>query len=396
MNKKSILFKASLLSISMVIAGGPAASFLIPLIQASFTNQSTSAIELIATIPNFGILLFVLLSNFVLKVIGRRNTVLLGLSIALVSGLIPVIADNYYLILLSRFFFGVGIGMYNALAVSLITQLYDGNEQASLMGFQSALSFIGSTTMTLIVGHLTKFGWHTSFLAYALTLLPLVLFALFVKIPESEFETNEPLEKEKKAKETVNMATIGMMILAFTIFALFFVIMLKSATFLVETGIGKPEDAAKTLSTITMVGIGVGLLYGKIYKVLKQWVLPIGLTGMGLGFMIILFSNSVAMVMVGTIVSGLFYSMAAPFLFMLVGKLAPKNSINLATALYLVGVNLGVFLSPIINSWLSKIFQNQQASNNFLVNGIALMALGMISLIVLMMLKQKESKVMTD
>ena len=172
--------------------------------------------------------------------------------------------------------------------------------------------------------------------------------------------------------------------------------MLKSATFLVETGIGKPEDAAKTLSTITMVGIGVGLLYGKIYKVLKQWVLPIGLTGMGLGFMIILFSNSVAMVMVGTIVSGLFYSMAAPFLFMLVGKLAPKNSINLATALYLVGVNLGVFLSPIINSWLSKIFQNQQASNNFLVNGIALMALGMISLIVLMMLKQKESKVMTD
>ena len=396
MNKKSILFKASLLSISMVIAGGPAASFLIPLIQASFTNQSTSAIELIATIPNFGILLFVLLSNFVLKVIGRRNTVLLGLSIALVSGLIPVIADNYYLILLSRFFFGVGMGMYNALAVSLITQLYDGNEQASLMGFQSALSFIGSTTMTLIVGHLTKFGWHTSFLAYALTLLPLVLFALFVKIPESEFETNEPLEKEKKAKETVNMATIGMMILAFTIFALFFVIMLKSATFLVETGIGKPEDAAKTLSTITMVGIGVGLLYGKIYKVLKQWVLPIGLTGMGLGFMIILFSNSVAMVMVGTIVSGLFYSMAAPFLFMLVGKLAPKNSINLATALYLVGVNLGVFLSPIINSWLSKIFQNQQASNNFLVNGIALMALGMISLIVLMMLKQKESKVMTD
>lgn len=396
MNKKSILFKASLLSISMVIAGGPAASSLIPLIQASFTNQSTSAIELIATIPNFGILLFVLLSNFVLKVIGRRNTVLLGLSIALVSGLIPVIADNYYLILLSRFFFGVGMGMYNALAVSLITQLYDGNEQASLMGFQSALSFIGSTTMTLIVGHLTKFGWHTSFLAYALTLLPLVLFALFVKIPESEFETNEPLEKEKKAKETVNMATIGMMILAFTIFALFFVIMLKSATFLVETGIGKPEDAAKTLSTITMVGIGVGLLYGKIYKVLKQWVLPIGLTGMGLGFMIILFSNSVAMVMVGTIVSGLFYSMAAPFLFMLVGKLAPKNSINLATALYLVGVNLGVFLSPIINSWLSKIFQNQQASNNFLVNGIALMALGMISLIVLMMLKQKESKVMTD
>ncbi|PCS08640.1 hypothetical protein RU86_GL001024 [Lactococcus piscium] len=347
----------------MVIAGGPAASSLIPLIHASFANQSTSAIELIATIPNFGILLFVLLSNVVLKMIGRRNTVLLGLSIALISGLIPVFVDNYYLILMARFFFGVGIGMYNALAVSLITQLYSGDEQASLMGFQSALSFIGSTTMTLIVGHLTKFGWHTSFLAYLLTLLPLVLFALFVKIPESEFETTEKVEEKKHAKESINLATIGMLAFAFIIFSLFFVIMLKSATFLVETGIGKPEDAAKTLSTITMVGIGVGLLYGKIYKLLKQWVLPIGLTGMGLGFIIILFSHSVTMVMLGTIASGLFYSMAAPFLFMLVGKVAPKNSITLATSLYLVGVNLGVFLSPIINNGLSKMFHNQQAAN---------------------------------
>lgn len=396
MNKKSFIFKVSLLSISMVIAGGPAASSLIPLIHASFANQSTSAIELIATIPNFGILLFVLLSNVVLKMIGRRNTVLLGLSIALISGLIPVFVDNYYLILMARFFFGVGIGMYNALAVSLITQLYSGDEQASLMGFQSALSFIGSTTMTLIVGHLTKFGWHTSFLAYLLTLLPLVLFALFVKIPEGEFETTEKVAEKKHVKESINLATIGMLAFAFIIFSLFFVIMLKSATFLVETGIGKPEDAAKTLSTITMVGIGVGLLYGKIYKLLKQWVLPIGLTGMGLGFIIILFSHSVTMVMLGTIVSGLFYSMAAPFLFMLVGKVAPKNSITLATSLYLVGVNLGVFLSPIINNGLSKIFQNQQAANNFLINGIALIALGVISFIVLVMLKQREAKVTSN
>ena len=133
MNKNSVLFKASLLSISLVLVAGPVISSLIPLMQQSFPNQSTSSIELIATIPNFGILIFVLLSNIFIKFLGKKNTVLLGLLIALIAGIVPVFVDNYTVILVSRFLFGAGIGLFNALAVSLITELYDGDEQASLM-----------------------------------------------------------------------------------------------------------------------------------------------------------------------------------------------------------------------------------------------------------------------
>lgn len=389
MNKNSIIFKMSLLSIALVIAGGPAASSLIPLIRDSFPKQSISAIELVATIPNFGIMLFVVLGDVVLRFIGRRRTVLLGLSIALISGIMPVVVSNYYLLLLSRLFFGIGIGMYNALAVSLIIELYDGNEQANLVGFQTVMSFVGSTTMTLIVGKLLKFGWNTAFLAYALVALPLILFGLFVKISDADFEQGNQIQEEK-SKQRINAATFGMMLFAFTIFVLFFIIMLKTATFLIESGIGTAENAATILSTITMVGIVVGLLYGKIYKRLKHWVLPIGLTGMGLGFIIILSSHSVGMVMAGTIVSGFFYAHVPPFMYMLVGKLAPKNSVNLATAIYLIGVNLGVFLSPMINSWLSSAFHSSRAYDSFLINGIAIIGLAAISVVFLTVLRRKN------
>lgn len=163
MNKNSFLFKASLLSISLVLAAGPVIASLIPLMQQSFPDQSISSIELIATVPNFGILIFVLLSNIFVKFLGKKKTVLLGLILALISGLIPVFIENYTVILVSRFMFGAGVGLFNALAVSLITELYSGDEQASLMGLQGAMGSIGSTVMTLLVGYFTKFGWQNSF-----------------------------------------------------------------------------------------------------------------------------------------------------------------------------------------------------------------------------------------
>lgn len=395
MNKNSPLFKASLLSISLVLVAGPVISSLIPLMQASFPDQSISSIELIATIPNFGILIFVLLSNIFIKFLGKKNTVLLGLLIALIAGVIPVFIENYTVILVSRFMFGAGIGLFNALAVSLITELYSGDEQASLMGLQGAMGSIGSTVMTLLVGYFTKFGWQNSFLVYAITVLPLILFTLFVTLPSKNLEADST-NQGKKTKESINAATIGLMVFALLVYSLFFVVMLKTATLLVETGIGKPETAASILGAITIVGIVVGVFYGTIFKFIKQLVLPLGLLGMGLGFLIIMASNSVVMITVGAIIAGISFSLAAPFMFMLVGQLAPKNSANLATGVLLVGINLGVFLSPTINSSLSKLFGMTTASESFLISGIGLILLSIFSFIMLNLMKKKQHQVVTQ
>ena len=395
MNKNSPLFKASLLSISLVLVAGPVISSLIPLMQASFPDQSISSIELIATIPNFGILIFVLLSNIFIKFLGKKNTVLLGLLIALIAGVIPVFIENYTVILVSRFMFGAGIGLFNALAVSLITELYSGDEQASLMGLQGAMGSIGSTVMTLLVGYFTKFGWQNSFLVYAITVLPLILFTLFVTLPSKNLEADST-NQGKKTKERINATTVALMVFALLVSSLFFVVMLKTATLLVETGIGKPETAASILGSITIVGIVVGVFYGTIFKFIKQLVLPLGLLGMGLGFLIIMASNSVVMITVGAIIAGISFSLAAPFMFMLVGQLAPKNSANLATGVLLVGINLGVFLSPTINSSLSKLFGMTTASESFLISGIGLILLSIFSFIMLNLMKKKQHQVVTQ
>ncbi|MCJ1968406.1 MFS transporter [Lactococcus carnosus] len=394
MTKNSLLFKASLLSISLILASGPTISALIPLMHESFPGKSISSIELIATVPNFGILIFVLVSNFIIKVIGKKNTVILGLCIALIAGLMPVFSSDYTVVIFSRFMFGAGIGLYNALAVSLITEIYDGEEQASLMGLQGAMGSIGSSLMTLLVGYLTQYGWQKSFLVYAITVLPLILFALFITIPsaknmDSEIKYDKKLEKPK---EGINTPTIVLMIGALLVFALFFTLMLKTATLLVQKNIGQPSAAAGVLSTVTFSGILVGVIYGKIYKVLKEWVMPIGLFGLGVGFFVIMSANSIALVTTGAIISGVCFSLVAPCAFILVGRFAPKNSANLATSLLLVGINLGVFLSPTINAFISKLLNMTSASDAFLINGSGLIMLSLCSYVLLVFNSKKNSK----
>ena len=360
----------------------------------SFPGKSISSIELIATVPNFGILIFVLLSNFIIKVIGKKNTVILGLCIALIAGLMPVFSSDYTVVVFSRFMFGAGIGLYNALAVSLITEIYDGEEQASLMGLQGAMGSISSSLMTLLVGYLTQYGWQKSFFVYAITVLPLILFALFITIPSAQNMDSEIKydKKIEKPKEGINTPTIVLMIGALLVFALFFTLMLKTATLLVEKNIGQPSAAAGILSTVTFSGILVGIIYGKIYKVLKEWVMPIVLFGLGAGFFVIMSANSIALVTTGAIISGVCFSLVAPCAFILVGRFAPKNSANLATSLLLVGINLGVFLSSTINAFISKLVNMTRASDAFLINGSGLIMLSVCSYALLALNNKKNSK----
>lgn len=375
MNSRSPLFKLALLSISLFLASAPAVAPLIPLMEESYPALSKSSIEMITTMPNFGIMLFVLVSPFVSQRIGKKKCVLLGLAIALVAGVVPVFADSYPILLVSRFLFGAGLGLYNSLAVSLITETYEGREQATMVGWQAAAGSIGSTVLTLIMGHAAAVvGWQTSFAGYGLMVLPLVLFAVCVKIPPEE---DRPVSDGKKGgQQHVTAPIVVLTLLAIVVFASFFTVMIKTASLLVEQGIGTAADAANALGMLTIVGIAIDAFYGRIVARIERVILPAGLIGMGLSFLLISSAASLAAVTAGVLLSGFFYFLAAPYMFMLVSKVAPKNSVTLATGIYLFGINFGIFLSPYFNAALELLIHSSAAASAFLANGVLICVLG--------------------
>lgn len=87
MNKK--MMKFSLLSVSLILTSAGAVTSAIPSMSATYATRSLSAVELLTTAPSFMVTIFVLFSSFIARRIGQKQTVIIGLVIVSICGVLP-------------------------------------------------------------------------------------------------------------------------------------------------------------------------------------------------------------------------------------------------------------------------------------------------------------------
>lgn len=361
-NTKSFLFKFALLSISMLLMAAPNIAAAIPLMSKTFTGQSASAIETISTIPNLGIIAGIFISSILVNFLGQKKTVIFGLIVALIFGITPVFSNNYYVVIISRLLLGVGIGLFNSLAISMISDFYGGDELSTMMGFQSSVSSLGSSILSFLVGYLIAFGWHATFIIYAIALPIMIIFG--VVIPNVE---NKSVKHEKSVHQKVNFPVILISVMTFFIYAFFMVVTVKLADLLTYKNMGTGSQAATILGVFTLVSMAIGFVYGFIHKLLKQYTLVVGFSLMAVGFAILSRAASIANVTIGVVIVGLGFALVIPFIYTIINTIAPKGSENLASSVMLIFTNVGVFISPTLINYLSGLMGSQQPDMNMRV-----------------------------
>ncbi len=119
---KSLLQKMSVLSISLILTSSQAINGVIPQMKEAL-NISQSQSELLGTAPSISMVIFILLSSYIVKKLGMKKTTIAGLFLAGFGGIIPIFANSFFIVLFSRIILGMGLGMYNSLAVTCISAL---------------------------------------------------------------------------------------------------------------------------------------------------------------------------------------------------------------------------------------------------------------------------------
>ena len=289
--KLNLAAKFSLLSISILLMSHLAISPVIPSLYNFYNEQNSNiglaSVESLATIPAMMITIFVLLSNVVIKFLGKKNTVLLGLIIIFIFGLVPVFTSNFKLVLISRLFLGAGIGLFNSLSISLISDFFDNSTRGTMIGLRTAFLNIGKALTTFISGYLVILGVQYTFLVYALALPIFILFLFFV--PNSENIYN------KKVSGKFHKETIYLTLLTFFIGVSYMGATIKIPTLLIEKYFYHPSTVTNLLTILAISGIFSGLLFGFLVKRSKNLTLTIMLSFMTLGSMIFAFSNNIAL-----------------------------------------------------------------------------------------------------
>lgn len=354
---RKVMLILALLSLNILEQSAGVISATIPLMAKTFNGYSIVQVEMATTIVSIFVIVFVMASGVISNWIGQKQTAVLGLLVAAVSSVIPVFLSNFHVVIISRAIFGVGIGLANPLAISLIGEFFSGDTLANLMGWRSAVAGLGQSLMTFCAGYLLTINWHVAYTVYFLFIPALIFFVFFVPEPEkfglnADNSNEEKKEKESKFTWKGFSTVLGLALILFATMVISMIAYIKLAEFYVESHIGTPTQASTVLSIFGIAQLVGSALFGIVYKLFKNWTLYIGMLFSAIPLIGIGYAHSNLVVTVMFILMGLLGGLAIPYIFTKVAGVTNTKNAPLFNGIVLVGFNMGSFCAPILGKVL--------------------------------------------
>ena len=353
---KQFLEKVSILSLSLVLITSFSISSALPAMFDYYQGYSAGQVELLVSLPSFGIMAMLLLNGVLERIFPERLQLTLGLLILSISGTAPFWYQGYYFVFATRLLFGIGVGMLNAKAISIISERYHGKTRIQMLGFRGSAEVVGASILTLAVGQLLAFGWTATFLAYAAGLVVLVLFLLFVpynkeEVHESKQKPEEVVRLTRSMKQLIFFLAIGAAVIVCTNTAITF----RIPSLMIEAGFGDAQLSSLVLSAMQLIGILAGISFSFLITAFKEKLLLVAGVTFGIGQIIIALSPSLWVVVAGSVLGGFAYSIALTTVFQLISERIPAKLLNKATSYTVLGCSFGASLTPFVLSGIGLV-----------------------------------------
>ena len=121
---------------------------------------------------------------------GRKTILIPSLFLFSIAGLGCFFTNDWHVLLILRFFQGIGAASLGMLNITLIGDLYEGQKRGEIMGYNASVLSIGTATYPAVGGALALAGWQYPFLL-SLFSIPAALMVIFwLKNPEPAKKQN--------------------------------------------------------------------------------------------------------------------------------------------------------------------------------------------------------------
>lgn len=378
---KKILEKVSILSLSLVLTTSFSISSALPYMFEYYKDLPKSQIELLVSLPSAGIMLTLFLNTFIERFLDERKMIITGLLILSIFGMVPFINQAYPILFISRFIFGMGVGLINAKAISIISERYHGRERVQTLGFRGSAEVVGTALVTLLVGFLLQFGWTSSFLAYGAGLIVLFLFMTFVPYHQQEesqytqANQKEPLQKEEW-KLTIILAIVAAMIVLCNVG-----VTLRIPSIVAYTFKDQHNSASFILSAMQLIGILAGLTFSGLVHLFKSKLITYAGIAYGFSMMAVALSPSIPLLALSALFSGYTYSTALTMVFQILSAKIPAKRLNQVTSVAVLGCSFGAAITPFALNTIGLISDSNAFIFTVLGIAMALLAFSLLYLL---------------
>lgn len=391
--RNSLIFKIALLSSTFLITGASATSVLLPSLRNAFPNVSKATIQSFFSITALPQFIALLIAGFLAAKMGKRTIILIGALLWTASGILPIILDNFSIILISRVFLGFSLGLIQPIGTSMIADFYEGDQRASLMGVQSAIIGVSGTILTYAIGILISIGWRYAFLIYLVGLIVFILTLSF--LPKHAVSRKEPITD---LSSTPTSKHLGKEIITWVLLTFFFNlgqggINIDFNMAVVEEHIADATGAANMMVAYSILGLITGLFFGVFMKFAKTYGGIIAAALFLIGNLLVATTGGVFVYYIAMMFAGAGFGLFMPYMFTAVSQHTNAANSAYATSATTAAASLGNFIAPYVYSILANFFGN--TSSKFAFNfASAFCLILLLGLIYVKIFENKETRQM--
>lgn len=376
--KYSKMLIPSILSVSLLTIMAPTAiSPALAAIKDAFPGISATQAKLVLTLPTLVMMPIGLFSARLTTKIDKKKLLLTGMFLFLIFGVAGGFVNDFKLLLLTRVFFGLGLGIMTPLSTSLIFDFApDTNKRSKLLGIQGASNQLGGLVFMSLSGILASISWRYSFLTYAFVIVSIILTSLFLpSIPPYKPDGKNNGSNKKMSKKILILAFFAMMI-----FACYFVINTDLALFMDVEHIGDAKQCGYALSLMRIPAIIAGVMLAWIMRNLKDWTMPFATLIMASGYLIIAYAHSYGILMVGCLVVGLGGGFALPPISLYLPRIVTPRQRTFGVAIIMSVAQLGQFISPYYINLFVNGSTGEALRMRYIVSAITTVVIGFLVL----------------
>ncbi len=353
MNSKTKLTAFSVLSMSLLTMAIGATAGTIPELTKAYPNVATATVELTVTIPSIMVAIFIIISNGLTKRIGTKPIILTGTAIVFVSTVLSMTAINIWVLLISRALLGVGIGLFNSLAVSVIDYLYKDEVRERMLGYQNTFQGIGAAGGALIVGLILMVAdWRLAFAIYLIS-LPILFLNLFF-VPNIRYTaTQVDSTISEKVSSSGKLAFIYYFGILFGLMVFYMTTNVKLPNYVVENQIGSATTGSMMVVVMSLGTILGGGMYAKLNRAFGRLVLLFAISVMVVGLLLLGLLPTLISAVLGAFMVGDSFGVYVPYIFSRALAMLPPAHSNDGTTILLISSNLANFLCPYVDQLIN-------------------------------------------
>lgn len=340
--KNSLITTIAIMSIFFIAMGVGTITPALNSIMLAFPDLSVSTIYLTSTLPS---LMCIPATLFAGAVAGNRvkfkTLGIIGVGLFVLGGVAPFFATDFTVILIERAIFGIGLGIISPIGNALIIGLYEGEQQANLLGIGTIMMNVGGIVLQFMGGAMAGVAWNYAFLPHLLGIITLLLVMFFLPEPP---KIEHPAGAEKP-KITIKPVIWLVAALFGVVMFIDYPMLMGMSTFLANNKIGGPTTAAVVLSFFTVGGMIGGAVFSSVFKFAKRFTVGIGLLCMSIAYVFVLYTGNVALITVGAAFEGIGFSILMPSVFTIVGMTASPQSVPMCASIILAVMNAFAFVT---------------------------------------------------